>query len=379
MNKAYKYRLYPDDLQKSLINQTFGCCRFIWNHMLSDANQYYNDNKSLCINTPASYKSKYTFLRDVDSLALANVQMHLNTAFKQYFKDLNKKSRNKCKHPKFKSKKKAKRSYTTNCINSNIVVYDNVIKLPKLGCVKAVIHRNVPQNYILKSVTVSQDSAGCYYASVLYEYEESCNSYQINPDKSIGLDYKSNGLYHDSNNYVPGSPKYFRKNEKKLRRAQRCLSRRAGNKKNQEKSNNYYKQLHKVNKIHRHIANSRNDFLHQKSAEITNRYDVICIETLDMKAIANRKYHNGKSTYDNGWGMFIRMLEYKQRDKHHVLIKVDKWYPSSKTCHCCGHINSDLRLQDRIWICPSCGIFHDRDYNAACNILQEGLRLLAMS
>lgn len=380
MNKAYKYRLYPNDLQKALINKTFGCTRFIWNQMLFDANQYYNTNKSLHINTPASYKSKYIWLREVDSLALANVQMNLNKAFKQYFNDLSKKSRNKRNHPKFKSKKHSKYSYTTNCVNSNIEVLDNCIKLPKLGYVKAVVHRDVPDNYILKSVTVSQDVTGNYYASVLYEFDVVINiNYQIDVTKAIGLDYKSDGLYHDSNNHIAGSPKHYRKNQKKLRRVQRCLSRRIGSRKNEIKSNNYYKQLHKVNKIHRHISNARKDYLHKLSAEITNQYDIICIETLDMKAMSNKGFHNGKATLDNGFGMFVNMLDYKQFDKHHVLIKVDKWYPSSKTCNVCKYIKSDLQLQDRYWICPSCGTSHDRDYNASRNILEEGLRLFALA
>ena len=230
---------------------------------------------------------------------------------------------------------------------------------------------------MIKSATVSQESDGKFYISVLFEYDEPVYSHTIDRDNSIGLDYASDCLYVDSNGKVGTNHKYYRESYGKLAKAQRRLSRKVGSKKREIKSKNYLKQLRKVNKIHRHIANQRLDNLHKISTGIANRYDVVCVEDLNMKAMSNKGFGNGRATMDNGYGSFLNMLEYKLSDRGKYFIKVDKWYPSSQLCHCCGYRDPALKdLRIRKWECPSCGTFHERDTNAAINILHEGLRLL---
>ena len=209
---------------------------------------------------------------------------------------------------------------------------------------------------------------------MLFEYEEEIPCVSGMSSNAIGLDYKSDGLYMDSNGNAADMPKYYREAQKKLARAQRVLSRRTGNGKGKAKSKNYIKQQLKVAKIHKHISNQRLDTLHKKSTEIANQYDIVCVETLNMKAMSNRSFKNGKATLDNGYGMFLNMLEYKLSERGKYLVKVDKWYPSSQICSCCGK-KQKMKLSDRTYRC-TCGMIMDRDYNAAINILNEGLRLL---
>lgn len=298
-NKAIKYRLYPNDEQKVMFAKTFGCCRFVYNQLLALQKQRYKDGEShlskLKSNEFATrtLKKDYDFLKEIDKFAVSNAVFHLADAYDRFFKKQN-------HFPKFKSKRKSKKSYTTNFTNNNILIGKNVIKLPKVGVVKAVIH--------------------------------------------------------------------------KLAKEQRRLSRKAGSKKNETKSSNYFKQMRKVNRIYRKIANQRLDSLHKKSTEIANQYDVVCVEDLDMKAIGNKGFGNGKATFDNGYGMFLNMLDYKLKERGKYFVKVDKWYPSSQICHCCGSVKK-LDLKDRVYTCD-CGYTGDRDHNAAINILTEGLRIL---
>lgn len=373
-NRAIKYCLYPTDEQKVFFAKTFGCCRKIWNLMLSDRLANHQVTGKFESEGPAYYKSTYEYLKEVDSLALANVWTHLNQAFQNYFRKKKKKMKNPG-FPKFKSKRKAKKSYTTNNQNGTIALLDDAIKLPKIGCVPAVIHRRPKPDWQLKSATVSQDSAGNYYVSVLFAYEQDVPMVS-NPAKAIGLDYASNGLYVDNEGNVGSNHRYFRESERKLARQQKNLSRKQGSKQGEEKSSNYLKQLKKVNKIHRHIANQRKDHLHKKSTEIANQYDVVCVETLNLSAIANKKCKRGKSTLDNGFGMFLNMLEYKLLERGKFFVKIDKWYPSSQLCHNCGKRHPEMKdLKNRRMVC-SCGYSEDRDVNAAKNILTEGLRVL---
>lgn len=203
------------------------------------------------------------------------------------------------------------------------------------------------------------------------------NTYIADKTNAIGLDYASDGLYVDSNGNVGTNHKYYRESHDKLAKAQRRLSRMQGSKKHEDKSNNYIKQLRKVNKIHRHIANQRLDNLHKISTEIANQYDVVCVESLNMRSMSNKGFGNGKATLDNGYGMFISMLEYKLSDRNKYLVKVDKWYPSSQICHCCGTLHPEMKdLANRKMVCD-CGLTINRDQNAAINILNEGLRLLS--
>ena len=374
MNKAIKYRVYPTTEQSIMFAKTFGCCRKVYNLMLSDKIEGYKLTGKFPIVTPAKYKNDYPYLREVDSLALANKQMDLQKAFRNTFSKSRKKKNG---FPKFKSAKHSRKSYTTNNQHGTVAIIDNkYIRLPKIGKVKAVIHRVPDDSWTIKSATVSLESDGKYYISVLFEFENIVNPYVADKTNAIGLDYASDGLYVDSNGNTGTNHKYYRESHDKLAKAQRKLSRMQGSKKYEVKSNNYIKQLRKVNKIHRHIANQRLDNLHKISTKIANSYDVVCVESLDMKAMSNHGFGNGKATLDNGYGMFLSMLEYKLSDRNKYLIKVDKWFPSSQICHCCGTIHPEMKnLAIRKMTCD-CGLTISRDQNAAINILKEGLRLL---
>ena len=374
MNKAIKYRVYPTTEQSIMFAKTFGCCRKVYNLMLSDKIEGYKATGKFPTVTPAKYKNDYPYLREVDSLALANKQMDLQEAFRNTFSKSRKKKNG---FPKFKSAKHSRKSYTTNNQKGTVAIIDNkCIKLPKIGKVKAVIHRVHDDSWTIKSATVSQESDGKYYISVLFEFDNAINLYVADKTNAIGLDYASDGLYVDSNGNTGTNHKYYRESHDKLAKAQRKLSRMQGSKKYEVKSNNYIKQLRKVNKIHRHIANQRLDNLHKISTKIANSYDVVCVESLDMKAMSNHGFGNGKATLDNGYGMFLSMLEYKLSDRNKYLVKVDKWFPSSQICHCCGTIHPEMKnLTIRTMKCD-CGLTISRDQNAAINILKEGLRLL---
>lgn len=372
MNKAIKYRIYPTAEQNIMFLKTFGCCRKVYNLMLTDKIESYKSTGMFASVTPAMYKADYSFLKEVDSLALANVQLNLQSAFKNCF---NKSRKAKNGFPKFKSAKHSRKSYTTNNQKGTIAIIDNkYIKLPKIGKVKAVIHRVPDADWVIKSATISQDRDGKFYASVLFEYDTVIASVPVTTANAIGLDYKSDGLYMDSDGNVGSNHKYFRESHDKLAKAQRKLSHMQGSRKGEAKSNNWYKQYRKVNKIHKHIANQRLDNLHKISTEIANQYDVVCAESLNMKSMSNKGFGNGKATMDNGYGMFLNLLEYKLSDRGKYFIKVDKWYPSSQICSRCEKIHR-LKLTDRTYKCE-CGLTIDRDLNAAINILNEGLRLL---
>ena len=392
MNRAFKYRLYPDKEQAVLFAKTFGCCRKVYNLMLSDKIASYKESGKFVRVTPAKYKKEYPFLKEVDSLALANKQLDLEKAFRNCFEKKRKKNNG---FPKYKSAKHSRRSYTTNNQKGTVAVTEKGIRLPKAGIVRALIHREPENDWRVKSVTISQDADGKYYASVLFEYERPVcnggtdikkaiistdnNNVIIRTDKisAIGLDYASDGLYTDSEGNTGSNHRYYRESHKKLAREQRRLSRKKGSKKGEQKSNNYLRQQRKVSRIHRHIANQRLDNLHKLSFGTANRYDVVCVEDLDMKAMANKGFGNGKATMDNGYGMFLAMLEYKLADRGKYLVRVGKWYPSSQICSACGRREKSVKdLRIRRWKCPGCGREHDRDVNAAKNILKEGLRLL---
>lgn len=271
----------------------------------------------------------------------------------------------------------SKKSYTTNLVGNNIAVGDNYIKLPKLKRVKAKIHRTAPIDWKIKSVTISLSGSNRYYVSILYEYEETVVPITISEDKVLGLDYSTPNLYVDNNGNSPTSKlKYFKLSAEKLVKEQRKLSKKVIG------SKNWIKQKQKVNKIHCKIANQRNDSLHKISTAITKQYDAIVIEDISIKEqIKSRKYKNyRKSTLDNGWYNFTTMLDYKLKEKGKKLIKLDKYYPSSQICNCCGNINTAINNDSiRKWICPSCGTFHNRDINAAINIKSEGLKILGIA
>lgn len=238
--KSIKYRIYPTIEQSILFAKTFGCCRKVYNLMLSDKiNGYTNTGKFPNV-TPAQYKKDYPYLKEVDSLALANKQLDLQKAFHNHF---SKSRKIKNGFPKFKSAKHSRKAYTTNNQKGTVAIIGNSIKLPKVGLVKAVIHKQPDAGWIIKSAAISQESDGKYYISVLFAYEMSMNTYVADITNAIGLDYASDGLYVDNNGNVGSNHKYYRESHNKLAKEQRRLSRKMGNKKHSKKSNNYLKQL----------------------------------------------------------------------------------------------------------------------------------------
>ena len=315
--------------------------------------------------TPAKYKTEFEWLKEVDSLALANAQMNLQTAYSNFFRDKS------VGFPKFKSKHKDKNSYTTNNQGNNIRIIDKKIKLPKLGLVHITQHRKIPSNQIIKSCTISRSPSGKFYISILVEFEQ--NIILVSPvkEKVLGLDMDMKNFYTDSQSIRADYPRFYRQALKKLAKEQRKLSRCV------KGSNNRNKQRLKVARFHERIANQRKDFLHKKSRELVNNYDAIVVEDLNMKAMS-QCLNLGKSIADNAWGIFTTLLKYKLENEGKLLIKIDKWFPSSQKCNECGEINKELQLSDREWICKSCGCIIDRDYNAAKNIRDEGLRLLGL-
>ena len=372
-HKAYKYRIYPNKEQENLIKRTFGSVRFIYNKMLEDRKAIYSlfkDDKVTLKQqkppTPASYKSEYPWLKEIDSLALANAQMNLNTAYNNFFRDLS------VGFPKFKSKNKDKKSYTTNNQKGSIRLIDySHILIPKLKNIKIKMHRQLPKNAVIKSATISQTATGKYYISILVEIEIDIQPVIPRKKTTLGLDYSSKTLYVDSQGNSGNYPKFYRKAEEKLKKEQRKHSKRKKGSKNREK------QRLKVARLHEKVANQRKDFLHKLSRQIANAYDVVVIENLNMRAMA-QGLHLAKSTNDNGFGMLKTFLDYKLKDRGKQLIIIDKWYPSSKVCYVCGTKNSQLTLDDRVWIC-SCGAILDRDINAAINIKNEGCRILGVA
>ena len=374
MNSAIKYRLYPTSEQEIMFAKTFGCCRKVYNLMLSEKIESYKTTGKFVAVTPAKYKKDFPYLKEVDSLALANVQLNLQSAFRNHF-DRNR--RKKTGFPKFKSAKHSRKSYTTNNQNGTVAIIDNrYIRLPKIGKVKAVIHRVPGTDWKLRSATVSCSSDDRYYVSVLFEYENSASAYVADENNAIGMDYASDGLYVDDKGNIGTNHKFYRESHKKLAKEQRKLSRKKGSRKGEDKSHNYLKQQRKVNRIYTHIANQRKDNLHKISAEIANQYDIVCVENLNMRNMSNRGFGNGKATLDNGYGMFLDMLEYKLANRGKYLVKVDKWYPSSQICHCCGKRHPEMKdLRIRTMRCE-CGYVMDRDRNAAMNIKKEGLRIM---
>ena len=372
MLKAYKYRLYPNNKQINMIERTFGCARKVWNLMLADKIAHYNETgKSLTV-TPAKYKrmEEYAYLKEVDSLALANVQLDLQDAYKAFFDRI--KKGKKAGFPKFKSKKAGRKSYSTNNQRGSVRIENGKIRLPKIGFVKLIYHRPIMENSTIKTVTVSKTPSGKYFVSVLTEYENQI--LEFIPKTFAGLDFAMHGLFVDSDGRSAEYPNFFRQNEKKLARLCRRFS------KTDKNSHNHVKMRLRLSRLHEKIANQRNDFLHKMAKNLADRFDCIAVEDISVKAMAKRKkkgrFSFGKSVSDNGWSKFVEMLKYKLAWQGKTFIKVDKWFPSSQLCHNCG-FQTDItkNLSVREWTCQKCGMEHDRDYNAAVNIREEGKRI----
>ncbi|MDN3398279.1 IS200/IS605 family element RNA-guided endonuclease TnpB [Psychrobacter sp. APC 3426] len=368
--KAHKVRLYPNEGQQIFFAKSFGCTRFIWNRMLSDKIEYYNEHKTELKNTPAHYKKEFEWLKEVDSLALANVQQNLRAAYNKFFKQ-------GAGFPKFK-KKGHRDSYTTNNQKGTVAITDSTVKLPKIGHINAKFPSQV--NGLIKSATISRTPSGKYYVSLLAEtVVEPLSKIRSN----IGIDLGLTDFIVLSDSTKVANPTFLSKLQNKLTREQKILAkRRAVAKANQRKlsdSRNYQKQKVKVAKVYEKITNIRKDFLHKLSFTLIKNHDVIAIEDLNVKGMVKNK-KLAKAISDSSWSTFTTMLNYKAEWYGKTLVKIDRWYPSSKTCSGCGHLltKAELPLQVRSWNCPSCLQSNDRDINASINILNEGLRLATL-
>lgn len=363
--KAYKYRIYPNKKQQELIQKTFGCTRFVYNYYLDKRIKTYEQDKTtftynMCSKNLTQLKKELIWLKEPDKDSLQKSLKDLDIAYQKFFKEHS-------GYPKFKSKKDRHKSYRTSCTNNNIRFENKHIKLPKLGLVK-VRDKQIPQGRILNA-TISQESNGQYYCSLcctdveFVQYEKT--------SQNIGIDLGIVDFAILSNGAKIENPRFYEKSERKLAKLQRELSRKTIG------SNRWNKARIKVAKLQKHISNQRNDFLHKLTTNIVKNFDVICIEDLDVKSMRETDSSlRNKRVGDVSWSEFRRMLTYKSQWYGKKLSVIDRYYPSSQVCHCCGHKDGKKDENVRNWICPECHSELDRDVNAAINILNEGLRIL---
>ena len=372
LNRAIKVRLYPTDAQMAAIMGNIGCCRFVHNYMVTYCREGRRvlSLKEMSAMLPG-LKKKFPWLGKSDSAALQRAVRDLSRAYSMHFSNL--------KHfgwPVLHSRKKSRLSYTTPYSSSNAHLLENGVKLPKIGIVKAKVSREIPASWRQLSVTVSVTRTGKVFASVACEVTAEVPETPVDRSTAVGLDYKSDGLFVSSDGVTAGSPKYYRKTERRLAHQQRMLSKKQGARKGEELSASFLKQKRKVAALYEKASCQRKDCLHKMSTEIANQYDTVCVENPDMKAMSNRGFGNGKATLDNSYGMLLDMLAYKLDERGGRLVKVSRWFPSSQRCSVCGAIHPEMKdLSMRTMRC-GCGNVMDRDLNAAVNILNEGLRML---
>lgn len=362
--KAFKFKLDPSKEQCILLNKTFGCVRFVWNQLVNDFNNHSASTESIKL-TEKTLKDdpQYPWLNEVSAASLQQKRRDFDETKHQFF---NKQRKKKLGRPKFK-RKGFKESYRLPNQKFHLDQEESKIRLEKIGYVSIILDRVIPSNTIFKSVTISKDNVGHYYASILV---------QINIDlkpltgRQVGIDLGLKDLLILSDGQVIDNPKFFRKNQTELKKAQQHLSRK------QKDSKRRKIQKFKTAKIHKTIKNQRSNFLHEVSTALVNNYDLIVLEDLNVAGMTkNRKL--AKTIQDSSWSSLVSMIEYKAAWYGKTIIKVDRFYPSSKICSCCGFKLDILPLSIRKWTCPTCCTIHHRDLNAAKNILQQGKSILS--
>ena len=362
MKKGVKFRIYPNKVQQKLINQTFGCCRLVYNKGLAMREEAYKNGEKVGYNQTSAMltmlKQGLAFLKEVDSISLQQSLRDLDRAYTNFFQK-------RAKHPNFKSKHDNHQSYRTINQGDNIRIVGKYLKLPKLGYVK--VRQSMPIGKI-NNVTVERTPSGKYFAVLNVDFEA---TYNRNNFGVIGIDVGIKEFYTDSNGNVVNNPKHLEKSTKKLIREQRRLSRKV------KGSSNRNKQRIKVAKVHEKITNQRNDFLHKLSTMLVRENQPICIEDLSVKNMV-KNHKLARSINSVSWSKFFEMLDYKSEWYESRVVRIPTNYPSSQTCGCCGYKNTLVKnLSVRKWECPNCGERHDRDVNAARNILNKGLQLVA--
>lgn len=367
-NKAFKFRLYPTKSQAELMQKTFGCVRFVYNQILAyNLDGYKNSGKNWKLDfSYKKFRDQHDFLKEVSAGTFNYAAIGLKSAYSNWFHSLTKKRKGKpSQAPKFKSKHKSRKSFKLEA--SKFRLDGGKLRLEKIGWVKTRGLPEIAKQVKFISVTVTQNASGEYFASIGAEVEVGLMEYT---DKVVGIDLGLKDFAVLSSGQRIEAPKFFRESQAKLKKAQQHLSRKV------KGSNSYARQKIKVARVHRDIANKRQWFLHDLSTKLVRDYGVICVEDLNVDGML-KNHKLAKSIADASWGEFVRQLEYKSAWYGRTLVKVDRFYPSSKTCSCCGHVNQDLTLSDREWTCTNCHTIVDRDLNAAYNIASEGYRIIS--